>query len=178
MIVSYCLVRYRKLSEAFSESALAPWLPVRIIAGSGKCHHFACPGKPTTSIWCIQFRNVTTSTVRQLTPMVYWIISVNMRTSCCRIRNLTLTGALALVSTVWIVGIGIFDGVCQDQITTETEEAKELAEQDDADHFSAVVDHEVMLIHGHCFDEWLQTVHETALLSHSWRWCSRGPPAV
>ncbi len=85
---------------------------------------------------------------------------------------------LTVASMFWIVGVGMLDDVYQGQMSAETEEARERVEQDDVESLDAIVDHEIILIHGDSFNDWLKTSHRSALLSHSWRWCSRGPPAV
>lgn len=95
-----------------------------------------------------------------------------------RLQTLFTAGVLTLLCTICAVGIGVLDGVCQDTISSETEEARELTEDDDIYQHWAIVDHNVTLIHGHSLDEWRHTVQTSALLSHSWRWCSRGPPAA
>jgi len=92
--------------------------------------------------------------------------------------GLLVTGVLTLISTIWLVGVGIPEDTGQDRLPSETEEVRELTGVDDIDNLCAIVDQQVTLIHGHGFDEWLHTRQDTPLLSHSWRWCSRGPPAA
>ena len=101
-----------------------------------------------------------------------------MTFSNTRMRTLVTSGVLTLLVTICGVGIDVLDGVCRDTISSETEEAKELSECDDADQLYAIVDSGLTFHHGHCFGESLNTVHDRALLNHSRRWCSRGPPTV
>jgi hypothetical protein len=95
-----------------------------------------------------------------------------------RLQTLVAPSTLVLLGAICIVGTGALDGVCQDRIQSEAEEVKEISEHDDVDQQFAIVDTQVTLIHGHGFDEWLKTDHESALLSYDWRCWSRGPPTV
>ncbi|HIE97092.1 MAG TPA: hypothetical protein EYQ63_08775 [Fuerstia sp.] len=114
----------------------------------------------------------------ELTPAMYRQTFRRMTSRNPRLQKLFTSGALTLLCTICAVGVGVLDGVCQDTISSETEEARELNEDDEVNQHWAVVDHNVTLIHGHSFDEWRHAVQSSELLSHSWRWCSRGPPAA
>ena len=83
-----------------------------------------------------------------------------------------------LLATICIIGVGVFSETGTDRISAETEESKELSEHDDVDERCGIVDLEVVLMHGHCFDEWLHPAQDCPLLNHSWRSCSRGPPVA
>jgi len=77
-----------------------------------------------------------------------------------------------------VFGTVAFESGCEDRITAEAEEFKELSEVDDVDQLDGDLNVEVTLIHGHCFDEWLHTAEDSPLLSHRWVPCSRGPPTA
>lgn len=95
-----------------------------------------------------------------------------------RHQILATTGVLILLGTICFVASDVDNATCADQIASEAEEVKELSDQVDDLQLHGLGDREVALIHGHCFDEWLQTIPCGALVNHSWRWCSRGPPVA
>lgn len=93
-------------------------------------------------------------------------------------RFLFDAAVLTLLGTMCALIVGSMDGAYGERISSETEESKELSEQDDVEDGFAVVGIQVSLVRGHCIDEWLTTDRCRPQISHRRCRCSRGPPAV
>ena len=86
---------------------------------------------------------------------------------------------LSLLVTICVEGV-VGGGVCvwSGTLSSETEDLKEIAEDDDTSQFWSIDSHDVMSIHGQSLDEWMQTVHDGGLSNQSWFWRSPGPTRV
>lgn len=93
-----------------------------------------------------------------------------------RLQTLLAPSIFLLLAAVCAIGIAPADIGCHDCISSEAKESKEVSEFDDVDLPFAIVDAQVTLMLGHSFDAWLRIEHDSALLSHSWNRCCRGPP--
>ena len=90
-------------------------------------------------------------------------------------HNLTLLitttlSVLTLSGPVW------FDGNDPVVPSSSSEEFEERIEADDVDDFDAIVDHGVSIDDPKALHILVAPPHDSPLLVHGWRWCSRGPP--
>ncbi len=93
-------------------------------------------------------------------------------------RLLDIASGLAFLGVICTLGAGLLGMACPDVIQAEVEEAEQRLELEDLDDLEMIVSCEVSLHSSDASCELLCLHHDCPLLTHSWRWCSRGPPAA
>lgn len=85
---------------------------------------------------------------------------------------------LTLLSAVCVIAAGFRVDECQNSLASETEKSEQRPDLDDLDDLDAIVDPDVCLHSDLTRCELLETHPDCPLLTHTWRWCSRGPPSA
>ncbi len=92
------------------------------------------------------------------------------------IKTFLFAVVLVFASAFCALAVGIVDDACQSVIESDAEE--ERSEYEDGKELFAFLSTCGALVAGQGIDESCRSTDENPLLSHSWRWCSRGPPAA
>ena len=93
-----------------------------------------------------------------------------------RLRSHTL--ALFITTTLSLLtlfGNVAFDGEVPEAPKSSAEEIDDRVEADDDD---AMIGDVISVVHFNSLCVPLESPHDSPLLAHGWRWCSRGPPSL
>ena len=95
-----------------------------------------------------------------------------MKRSRSHTLTLLITTTLSLLT---LFGNVAFDGEVSEAPKSSAEEIDDRVEADDDD---AMIGDVISIVHLNPLGVALESPHDSPLLGHGWRWCSRGPPSL